>query len=201
MRNLGPVACGRRGCITRRFVAWGGEGSCEPLGPATLAGMALTCQRCKSRPATVHVTEVVAGGGHAEAHICTVCCQELDWVPAVPPPPVADLVATSEAVEDEEESPACPSCGLKFAEYQQINLFGCAHDWTAFAEPVADLVRRWHGAERHVGRRPGDAAPAEIDARRAELTAELAAAVAGERYEEAATLRDRLRRLGLGAEA
>jgi protein-arginine kinase activator protein McsA len=91
------------------------------------------------------------------------------------------------------------AAGLKFSEYQQINLFGCAHDWTGFAEPVGELVRRWHGAGQHVGRRPGDAAPAEIDARRAELTTELAAAVAGERYEEAATLRDRLRRLGDGA--
>lgn len=157
--------------------------------------MALTCQRCKSRPATVHVTEVAAGGGHAEAHICAACCQELDWVPAVPPPPVADLVAAEDPAE-EPAPPACPTCGMTFADYQQVNLFGCAHDWSGFAEPVGDLVRRWHDADRHVGRRPGDAGPAEIDARRAELTAELAAAVAGERYEEAATLRDRLRRLG-----
>lgn len=157
--------------------------------------MALTCQRCKSRPATVHVTEVVAGGGHAEAHICAACCQELDWVPAVPPPPVADLVAAEDPAED-PAPPACPTCGMTFADYQQVNLFGCAHDWSGFAEPIADLVRRWHDADRHVGRRPGDAGPAEVDARRAELTAELAAAVAGERYEEAATLRDRLRRLG-----
>lgn len=119
-------------------------------------------------------------------------------MPAVPPPPVSDLVAATEPTDEEDIAPACPSCGLSFAEYQQVNLFGCAHDWTGFAEPVGELVRRWHGAERHVGRRPGDAAPAEIDARRAELTAELAAAVAGERYEEAATLRDRLRRLGEG---
>lgn len=160
--------------------------------------MALTCQRCKNRPATIHVTEVAADGGHAEAHVCSACCQELEWVPATPPPPVADLLA-AEAVASEPDAPACPSCGLTFAEYQQINLLGCAHDWTGMGEQLDELVRRWHGAERHVGRRPGDSGPAASDAQRASLTAELAAAVAGERYEEAATLRDRLRRLEEGA--
>lgn len=158
--------------------------------------MALTCQRCKTRPATIHVTEVAAGGAPAEAHICTVCCQELDWLPATPPPPISELL-TAEDAPSSPAAPACPTCGLSFADYQQVNLLGCAHDWTGLGEPLDELVRRWHGAERHVGRRPGEAGPAAIDAQRAALTAELAAAVAGERYEEAATLRDRLRRLGI----
>lgn len=159
--------------------------------------MATTCQRCGNRPATVHVTEVAAGG-HAEAHLCSACCQDAGWVPALPPPAVAALVAAkpAEAPVGEAEPPeaACPACGLSFSDYQQVNLLGCAHDWIRFSEPLRELVHRWHGSERHVGRRPGDAAPAAGDARRAELNAELAAAVAGERYEEAARLRDLLLR-------
>ncbi len=161
--------------------------------------MATTCQRCGKRPATVHVTEVAAPGGHTEAHLCSACCQDAGWAPILPPPPVADLiVAQDDPVEDDaegSETAACPACGLTFADYQQVNLLGCAHDWIRFADPLRELVRRWHGSERHVGRRPGDAAPAAEDARRAELSAELAAAVAGEHYEEAAQLRDQLRRL------
>jgi protein arginine kinase activator len=156
--------------------------------------MATTCQRCGNRPATVHVTEVAATGGHAEAHLCSACCQDAGWIPALPPPAVTALVA-AKPVEDtvgEADPPeaACPACGLSFTDYQQVNLLGCAHDWIRFSEPLRELVHRWHGSERHVGRRPGDAAPASGDARRAELNAELAAAVAGERYEEAARLRD-----------
>jgi protein arginine kinase activator len=164
--------------------------------------MAMTCQRCAARPATVHVTEVGTEGNHAEAHLCGLCCQEAGWSPVAVPPPVAELVAAkpSESNEkDAENGEACPSCGLRFAEYQQVNLFGCAHDWTAFEDEVGELVQRWHGAETHVGRRPGDAQPAEGDACRAELEAELAAAVSNEHYEEAASIRDRLRRLGSGA--
>ncbi|HAT10452.1 MAG TPA: hypothetical protein DCS97_07640 [Planctomycetes bacterium] len=164
--------------------------------------MAMTCQRCGARPATVHVTEVATEGAHAEAHLCGLCCQEAGWNPAAVPPPVAELAAAKPAgVADEAAGTgeACPSCGLRFAEYQQVNLFGCAHDWTAFEDEVGELVQRWHGAEAHVGRRPGDAQPAEGDACRAELEAELAAAVSNEHYEEAARIRDRLRRLGAEA--
>lgn len=174
-----------------------GSGSCQRAWGATLAGMATTCQRCKSRPATIHVTEVAAGGGHAEAHICLACSQEVGWLPALPPPPVAELVAAPAAPppEDEDDTGPCPACTLTFAEYQQVNLLGCAHDYAAFAAPLTELIQRWHGADAHVGRRPGDIGPAAADASRARLAAELAAAVAGERYEEAARLRDQLRRL------
>ena len=161
--------------------------------------MGTTCQRCGNRPATVHVTEVAAAGGHSEAHLCSACCQDAGWAPVLPPPAVSELVAPAPAAAADEvdagDDTACPTCGLAFADYQQVNLLGCAHDWIRFAEPLRELVQRWHGAERHVGRRPGDVAPAAGDARRAELAAELTAAVAGEHYEEAARLRDLLRRL------
>lgn len=180
-----------------------GPGGCQQGPGPTLAAMAITCQRCKGRPATVHLTEVAAAGGHAEAHLCQACCAEHGWTPALPPPPVAELLAAPAADEADAAEPAadatCPACGLRFAEYQQVNLFGCAHDWQSFAEPVGELVRRWHGAERHTGRRPGEAGPQAGDAARAALGARLAAAVAGERFEEAARLRDELRRIGGGA--
>jgi protein arginine kinase activator len=163
--------------------------------------MATTCQRCGNRPATVHVTELAAAGGHAEAHLCSACCQEAGWVPVLPPPAVTALVAPAPAPaavtggEAVGELGPCPTCGLAFADYQQVNLLGCANDWIRFAEPLRELVHRWHGSERHVGRRPGDVAPTAAATRRAALTAELTAAVAGERYEEAARLRDLLRHL------
>jgi protein arginine kinase activator len=165
--------------------------------------MPTTCQRCGTRPATIHVTEVAAAGGHAEAHLCNACCQTAGWTPAVPPPPVAELVASGTMADAEADEPggepACPTCGLQFSDYQQANLFGCAHDYLRFAEPVEELIQRWHGALRHTGRRPGEAALDEGESHRAALHAELADAVAGERYEEAARLRDQLRLLDGGA--
>lgn len=118
----------------------------------------------------------------------------------------------------EPEQP-CPQCGLEFSEYAANNLFGCAHDYLAFSEQVEALLARYHGATRHVGRAPARAshAPAALPAtapsppaaptpaalavppavsERRRLEGALKEAVAKERYEEAAQLRDQLRQLG-----
>lgn len=163
----------------------------------------MICQRCGVRPATVHVTEVATAGsgGHAEAHVCTACCQAIGWSPEMAPPAVSDLLAGGPAaattqLASEDADTACPACGLTLGEYQQVNLFGCREDYHALGPEVLELVRRWHGAEQHVGRCPGEAAPAVADASRIDLETRLAAAVADEHYEDAARLRDELRRLG-----
>lgn len=178
----------------------GGRAVADPAQPVRLNHVAVNCQRCGARPATVHVTQLDAVG-HAEAHLCTACCQAAGWVPDALPPPVAELLAGGPSAgaagaEAEADDPVCPECGLRLGEYQQVNLFGCSHDYQAFGEATLEMVRRWHGAERHVGRRPGAEAPAQADAARIDLEARLAAAVSGERYEEAARLRDELRRMG-----
>lgn len=163
--------------------------------------MALNCQRCGTRPATIHLTEVLPTGTHQEAHPCSACCQQAGWSPEAPPPAISDLLAGkpaphSDAPEDEGDDPACPECGLKLSEYQQVNLFGCRHDYASLGDEVVEMIKRWHGADRHVGRKPGDTAPGPVDTARADLEARLAAAVSGEHYEEAARLRDELRRIG-----
>jgi protein-arginine kinase activator protein McsA len=66
------------------------------------------------------------------------------------------------------------------------------------------LLRRVHGATRHVGEVPGQGDPVAgaltPTQQIARLVAGLAAAVAAERFEEAAELRDRLRLLREQAE-
>ncbi|MCS6969576.1 MAG: UvrB/UvrC motif-containing protein [Planctomycetota bacterium] len=178
---------------------------------------AIVCQRCKQRPASIHITELLAGGGYQEAHVCLSCCREVGWDAGSPPPPVAALLTPNQSAdapaeaETKEEmaesgeheegtaaSDACPECGLRWDDYRKVNLLGCTHDWSHFASQLVAQVKRWHSADRHVGRRPGEAVDEATTAqaqRRAELAARLAAAVADERYEEAARLRDELRRL------
>jgi protein arginine kinase activator len=91
----------------------------------------------------------------------------------------------------------CPHCGLTFADFESGKRFGCAHDYNAWEGPVATLLAGYHGADRHVGRRPGSAPEGGDDrtVRRAHLDAALRSAVASEDYEQAARLRDELRQL------
>ncbi len=150
--------------------------------------MAVICQACQQRPALLHLTESGADGTVREAHLCPQCASGLDLGGA--PPPLAGLITglrSRRTVEPEE--PACPECGFTMAQYRELNLLGCPACWIHLWPRIEPLVRRFHGAVRHTGRTAGGADPV-----RAALERDLAAAVADERFEEAARLRDALRR-------
>lgn len=180
------------------------------------------CQLCPSPHATVHLTEFSPTDGRLELHVCRDCVARLGLA-LDHPPPLASLLVQAQALaqvgEDLESvvvpnaGEACPQCGLEFSAYVQSNLFGCGECYQAFAPQVAELVQRYHGAVRHVGRLPAGIAgvpeaaavpapatatpsPATIKRRkaatRATLTTALSEAIAREQFERAAALRDQL---------
>jgi protein arginine kinase activator len=180
------------------------------------------CQLCSKRAATTHLTEMDQNGARRELHLCPQCIQSLELHLEAGPPPIATIIAHQGAdpaagagattAPPETGGPACPQCGIAFGEYAGNNLFGCAHDYTAFAGRIDGMLKRYHGANTHVGRTPqrqgaarGDtpaaAAPTAVAEdvvqkdRRSTLEAALRRAVHDEAYEEAARLRDQLRRL------
>jgi protein arginine kinase activator len=178
----------------------------------------VTCQLCAKRPATTHLTELDPGTGQRqELHLCATCIQRLELKLEAGPPPIAEILdmksddggsgsgkikinlnpAAAVATASEEER--CPECGLAFSEFGSGKLFGCSHDYTAFADKVETLLRNYHGTSQHRGRHPIEVMPVaagvELRARRAQLDAALREAVAGEKYEDAARLRDELRKL------
>ncbi|HEY8506602.1 MAG TPA: UvrB/UvrC motif-containing protein, partial [Gemmataceae bacterium] len=73
--------------------------------------------------------------------------------------------------------------------FQAAGRLGCPHDYEAFGTALAGLLERIHRADRHGGKVPrrhpgGDA----------ELRRQLRRAVREERFEDAARLRDLIRR-------
>jgi protein arginine kinase activator len=116
------------------------------------------------------------------------------------PPPVATILAgapppapTAKPTRRRTGKGArCPACGFAIADYADHQQLGCAACYTAFARQLAGPIRSWHGTNRHVAR----SADAGAAAQRADLDRRLRDAVAAERFEEAARLRDHLRTLG-----
>ena len=181
----------------------------------TIDPMHTPCQLCGKRPATTHLTELEASGATRELHLCGTCIQSLGVPLQDGPPPISQLLekgaedvvlqttesAVAEVVESDDEP--CPHCGMKFSEYSANNLFGCAHDYTAFREVLDPLLKRYHGATQHLGRGPSrvpdpepvltaEAVRTPLGERR-RLEAALKEAVTKEHYEEAAKVRDELR--------
>jgi protein arginine kinase activator len=195
--------------------------------------MPTACQLCSSPLATVHLTELSSEGVRVELHVCRDCVARLSLA-LDNPPPLSPLLAQAhiqagapgdDSIETVQvpapaEGEVCPQCGLEFAAYAQSNLFGCAECYATFTPQVSELVQRYHGAIRHVGRIPGGITMPEASAEaatdpeavarqnaqqrliakrsaRQSLVLALADAIAHEQFERAAALRDQLAAIDL----
>ena len=107
----------------------------------------------------------------------------------------SDLVAS--ATDDVDTPvPPCPICGQTWGQFKQHALLGCPNDYTQFQPQLGDLITAMHERHsQHIGKIPPQSAAADtvVRAKRIQLELQLNAAIQGERYEEAARLRDQLR--------
>ena len=157
----------------------------------------MKCQYC-SNPATVHLTDLVKKQ-KKELHLCQACAEqqqllqhnELNLTTIVQ----TLLGQHVGPLPDELARLTCPQCGIKFMEFRAEGRLGCPHDYEAFAGELRKLLERIHRSGHHVGkvpkRRPADQkVPAEL----LELRRQLREAVEAEAYEEAARVRDLIRK-------
>lgn len=103
----------------------------------------------------------------------------------------------------------CPSCGASLYELTNAKRGFCPECYIAFSDELAPYFKNMHGSYLHKGRRPmsqnvtktqtGSDNTSKNDNSNekelAELREKLNEAIQGERYEDAAKLRDRIRQL------
>ena len=91
---------------------------------------------------------------------------------------------------------ACQSCGFSLDDLQRVRRMGCPDCYTAFAQEVAQIIRTMHSGPSHQGKVPaGLMARQVLHQRLEELRSQLTEAISAEHYEEAAAIRDQIRRL------
>ncbi|RMH10049.1 MAG: hypothetical protein D6695_12055 [Planctomycetota bacterium] len=165
------------------------------------------------REATIHET-VIINGKAIEKHLCEECAGK-SGLGAQVHAPLHELVSSFvKAISPAEPAQlSCSVCGLTYAKFKQTGLLGCAHCYAAFEEKLGPLIERAHeGATHHVGKIPRRAlersrqgGPGRLESllgsaeeRRVRLEAlqrQLHEAVQAEHYEQAASLRDEIRKL------
>lgn len=162
----------------------------------------MKCENC-SREATVHLSETI-DGRRAEVHLCGACARQSGLLPVeTGPGPLLETIVDNliqrhvGELVGELARTACPICGLSFMDYRTDGRLGCPNDYGVFARGLPPILRKLHGATRHVGKSPRRGAGG--GATRLLLRAELRQAIAAEDYEKAARLRDRLRDEGRDA--
>lgn len=167
----------------------------------------MLCEECGKRPATVHFTEIVQGK-KSEYHLCEACAREKgatayqmmtgSFGPFSVNQLLSGLMNLDPGATARQSPPTvqCEACGLTYQQFAQLGKFGCPHCYAAFSQGLAQLLRRVQSSDQHVGKVPRRAGGA-IAVRRelTELRQHLQQQVAEERFEEAAKLRDRIRKL------
>lgn len=158
--------------------------------------MGKQCQVCGKRDAKIHFTEI-REGKKTELHLCEECAHEKNMVMAFPSL-LSSIVGKGEPAAPRAEGDpvpaACPACGLPYAEFKAKGRLGCASCYDSYAPVLVPLLEKVHGKSAHVGRAP-ERLHRVLQSRKQlqKLEDELRQAVAGEDYEKAARLRDRIR--------
>ncbi|MBM4062465.1 MAG: excinuclease ABC subunit B [Planctomycetes bacterium] len=160
------------------------------------------CTACQKAIATIVIMDLSGGAVTGSQHLCPACAEQLGVaqpkVPKFSAEILEDLLGSLKGARGGGRRPteACPGCGLTPADFRAKGRLGCPRCYETFRGDLLPLLRRIHEAESHRGRLPGRlcAEPPPPDGSGlADLRRRLEEAVRGERYEEAARLRDELR--------
>ena len=145
----------------------------------------MLCQNCNKNEATTYYKETI-NGQTRELHLCPECAAK-PFGAALQSP----FGGVAQAIGGGRR---CPTCGMTESELRRTGRAGCGDCYQNFSDILMPYIKKLHGAAAHVGSTP--AAADQPKANPVEgLKAKLADAVKTENYEEAARLRDEIRRL------
>lgn len=154
----------------------------------------MLCEQCHEKDATVHLTQVV-DGKVKKLHLCEQCAEAagLDLKGAVS---ITDILLGMGAHAEAERPAAdrsCPHCHFRRSDFKKTGRLGCAACYEAFADELAPVLKALHRSEKHVGKTPlGAGGEGPVSRELEALQKALDAAIAAERFEEAARLRDQI---------
>lgn len=160
----------------------------------------MTCQLCKQREATVHLTQIVESE-MKKVDICDQCAKEKQLNNPTTFE-LADLLLglgagkeMEKAAEDAGKTEVrCSNCGFGQADFKKSARLGCSECYEVFAEGLAAMLKGMHKGTQHRGKVPPKLQRvADAGALLTRLEKQLRDAVAAENFEAAARLRDEIR--------
>lgn len=167
----------------------------------------MICEHCKQRHATVTITQV-QNGAKSERHYCEVCAAKFyPFQVEVQEEPVSihQLMSdwfglpkwknkVQEETQQNKQQGTCPSCGFTYRQFLKVGKFGCANCYDTFRDQLPPVLKRLQADVKHVGKIQTDEKQLVHYQKQIEsIRQQMQQAIAAERFEEAAKLRDEVR--------
>ena len=160
----------------------------------------MTCQLCKQREASVHLTQIIENE-MKKVDICEQCAKEKQLHDPTSFS-LADLLLGLGTGKEPERAPdesspgdlKCPNCGFTQAEFKKTARLGCSECYAVFAEGLSTMLKGMHKGTQHRGKVPPRLKHSlELGQNLARLEKQLNEAIGSENFEIAAKLRDEIR--------
>lgn len=159
----------------------------------------MLCQNCKRNDARVHVKRIVSGES-AEIHLCTACATALGLSDSAASfSPVRDIFGNMFSSSENKTAGRlmrCETCGFSFEDISETGRPGCPDCYRVFLRKLRPALGKLHGRAVYKGKIPS---AVNVNSQREEkiemLKKQLAEAVEAQQFEQAAVLRDEIKRL------
>lgn len=159
----------------------------------------MLCDKCGKNNATTHIRSVV-NGVVKERNLCGYCAAK-EGVGSIGHNSLTQMLASmfgdSLALGTNTAKVRCSCCGSSFSDIAESGKVGCSECYKTFYSELLPYLKRVHGSISHSGKIP-NRAPLAVKPKEetvSSLRMELNRLVSEEKFEEAAIVRDKIKKL------
>ncbi|WP_042478559.1 UvrB/UvrC motif-containing protein [Bacillus ndiopicus] len=163
----------------------------------------MICEHCKQRHASVTVTKVQNGQAVAK-HYCEHCASKFHpFQTDIQEEPVAlhQLISnwfgvpmwkSTQTEEKKATQSTCPSCGFTYRQFLKQGKFGCTECYNTFRDQLPPVLSRLQAGTSHTGKSVVISME-QLKQKIEEIRQQMQHAIAEERFEDAAKMRDEIK--------
>jgi protein arginine kinase activator len=155
----------------------------------------MKCDLC-DKEAVVHMTQVV-NDETKEIHLCEEHAKA-QGIDLNSPISITDILMGLSGTQKNiasELSLACPRCGMAREEFRKTGRLGCPECYKTFMAELTMAIKAMHHSGQHLGKIPArEGVQTRMKSKIARLQKDLEAAIAREDFEQAAKLRDQIKK-------
>lgn len=159
----------------------------------------MLCEKCGKNNATTHIRTVV-NGVVTEHNLCGYCAAKEGYTD-IGKSQLGEMLASvfGDVLTSNSSYTAlrCSCCNASFSDIAESGKVGCSECYKTFYEQLLPYLKRVHGSTKHAGKIPNKAPLMVTPAKETveSLRMKLNELVRNERFEEAAVIRDKIRKI------